>query len=122
MIGSIKLKIMGEERVIASGLTLLDLAKDYQKKFKYPIVLAKIGNMYHELTEPIVSNHEITFVDLKERMGNSVYVNALIFLVSYASCELFGKDAKIAVKYSIDKGLYIETNFELNEKQDERNC
>ncbi len=116
MIGSIKLKIMGEEKVIASGLTLLDLAKDYQKNFKYPIILAKIGNMYHELTEPIVANQEITFVDLKERMGNSVYVNSLIFLVSYASCELFGKDAKIVVKYSIDKGLYIETNFELNEK------
>lgn len=116
MIGNIKLKIMGEEVTIANGQTLLDVAKDYQKEFKYPIILAKIGNVYHELTEPIATNQEITFVDLKERRGNTVYVNALIFLLSYACCELFGKDAKIAVKYSIDKGLYIETNFETDEE------
>lgn len=117
MDGNIKLKIMGKERVIVRGLSLLDIAKDYQNEFKYPIILAKIGNQYHELTELILDTDDITFVDLKERRGNSVYVNALIFLMSYAACELFGKDAKIIVKYSIDKGIYIETNFDLDEKR-----
>lgn len=117
MDGNIKLKIMGEERVIVRGLSLFDVAKDYKDRFKYPIILAKIGNQYHELTEPVLDNDDITFVDLKERRGNSVYVNALIFLMSYAACELFGKDAKIIVKYSIDKGIYIETNFDLDEKR-----
>ena len=41
MIESIKLKIMGEEKEIPSGLTFADVAKDYQDKFKYPIILAK---------------------------------------------------------------------------------
>ena len=90
MDGNIKLKIMGKERVIVRGLSLFDIAKDYQDEFKYPIILAKIGNQYHELTEPILDTDDITFVDLKERRGNSVYVNALIFLMSYAACELFG--------------------------------
>ena len=117
MDGNIKLKIMDKERVIVRGLSLFDIAKDYQNEFKYPIILAKIGNQYHELTEPILDTDDITFVDLKERRGNSVYVNALIFLMSYAACELFGKDAKIIVKYSIDKGIYIETNFDLDEKR-----
>lgn len=117
MDGNIKLKIMGKERVIVRGLSLFDIAKDYQNEFKYPIILAKIGNQYHELTELILDTDDITFVDLKERRGNSVYVNALIFLMSYAACELFGKDAKIIVKYSIDKGIYIETNFDLDEER-----
>ena len=114
---NIKLKIMGEERVVVRGLSLFDIAKDYKDRFKYPIILAKIGNQYHELTELILDTDDITFVDLKERRANSVYVNALIFLMSYAACELFGKDAKIIVKYSIDKGIYIETNFDLDEKR-----
>ena len=117
MDGNIRLKIMGKEREIVRGLSLFDVAKDYQDEFKYPIILAKIGNQYHELTEPILDTDDITFVDLMERRGNSVYVNALIFLMSYAACELFGKDAKIIVKYSIDKGIYIETNFDLDEKR-----
>ena len=114
---NIKLKIMGEERVVVRGLSLFDIAKDYKDRFKYPIILAKIGNQYHELTEPVLDNDDITFVDLKERRGNSVYVNALIFLMSYAACELFEKNKKIIVKYSIDKGIYIETNFDLDEKR-----
>lgn len=117
MIGNIKLKIMGEERTIASGQTFSDIAKDYQDKFKYPIILAKVNNEYHELSEAITGSGEITFLDLKERRGNSVYVNSLIFLMSYSACELFGKDARVIVKYSIDKGIYIETNFEVNEKK-----
>lgn len=32
---------MGEEKEIPSGLTFADVAKDYQDKFKYPIILAK---------------------------------------------------------------------------------
>ena len=117
MIENVKLKIMGEVRTVAKGVTLLDIAKDYQEQFKYPIILAKAGNRYRELTDQIISNDDITFVDLKERRGNLVYVNALIFLMSYSACVLFGKDARVIVKYSIDKGIYIETNFELDEKK-----
>lgn len=114
MIESIKLKIMGEEKEIPSGLTFADVAKDYQDKFKYPIILARAKNKYRELSDYIVDNDDIEFVDLKDRMGNLVYVNSLVYLASYAVTEAFGKNAKIIVKYSIDKGIYIETNFDLD--------
>ena len=114
MIESIKLKIMGEEKEIPSGLTFADVAKDYQDKFKYPIILAKAKNKYRELSDYIVDNDDIEFVDLKDRMGNLVYVNSLVYLASYAVTEAFGRNAKIIVKYSIDKGIYIETNFDLD--------
>ena len=64
MIENIKLKIMGESRTVTKGITLLDIAKDYQEKFKYPIVLAKVGNHYRELTEVITSNEDVFFLDL----------------------------------------------------------
>jgi len=114
VIESIKLKIMGEEKEIPSGLTFADVAKDYQDKFKYPIILAKAKNKYRELSDYIVDNDDIEFVDLKDRMGNLVYVNSLVYLASYAVTEAFGRNAKIIVKYSIDKGIYIETNFDLD--------
>lgn len=117
MIENIKVNVMGEEKTVASGLTLLDLAKDYQDRFKYPIILAKIGTQYRELNERVTASDDITFVDLKERRGNAVYVNALVFLLTYSTCELFGNNARIVVKYSIDKGIYIETNFDLDEKK-----
>jgi uridine kinase len=114
---TVKLNIEGKQRKVNLGLSLMDLAKDYQENFKYPIILAKVGNEYHELTDKIDSDKDISFVDLKERRGNQVHINGLIMLLSYSAKELFGEDAQITVKYSIDKGIYIETNFDLTEKK-----
>ena len=114
---TVKLDIEGEKRKVNLGLTLADLAKDYQDKFKYPIILAKVGNEYHELSDRIESEKGIHFIDLKERRGNLVHVNGLIMLLSYAAQELYGEDAKITVKYSIDKGIFIATSFDLTEKK-----
>ena len=117
MIGNIEVKVMGETRKIASGLTYHDLVSEYQEGFKYPILLAKVGNTYKELSEFITANEEIEFVDLKDSTANKVFVNGLILLLSYATTCLFGYSSKVLVKYSIDKGIYINTNFDLTESK-----
>ena len=116
MIGNIDVKIMGETKKVPVGITYFDLIGDYQDQFKYPILLAKVGNIYKELSEYVCANDDITFVDLKHSTANRVYVNALILLASHAVSTLFGFNAKLYVKYSIDKGIYITTNFDLSEK------
>ena len=117
MLGNIEVKVMGETREISSGLTYQDLANEYQNQFKYPILLAKVGNTYKELNEYIGKAEEIRFVDLKNSTANRVYINSLILLLSYAASTLFGHTSKITVKYSIDKGIYIMPNFDITEKK-----
>ena len=114
---TIKLVVEGEKTEVENGVKLGDLAKDYQSKFKYPIILAKVGNEYHELNDAITDDREIKFLDLKERRANLVHINGLIMLLSYTAQELYGEDAKVTVKYPIDKGIYIETNFDLTQKK-----
>ena len=115
MIGNVEIKVMGEKRSVSSGLTYYDLAKEYQPKCSYPILLVKIGNMYKELSEYVCNGDEIEFIDLKNSYGNKVYVNSLVLLLSYAVTKAFGYSSKLFVKFSIDKGIYITTNFELTE-------
>ena len=117
MIGSIEIKIMGETKKVSTGITYYDLAKDYQDRYTNPILLVKVGNTYKELNEYVSSGDEIEFIDLKDSTGNKVYVNSLILLLSYATSRLFGYNSKISVKFSIDKGIYIVTNFELTDKK-----
>ena len=117
MLGNILIKVMGETREVSSGLTYQDLANDYQKDFKHPILLAKVGNMYKELNEYVINGDEIVFADLKKSTANRVYINGLILLLSYSVSSLFGHTSKIAVKYSIDKGIYIVPNFDITEKK-----
>ena len=64
---TIKLTIDGEKAEIEAGVKLLDIAKDYQAKHKYPIILAKVGNQYHELNDQINDDLPIEFLDYKNR-------------------------------------------------------
>lgn len=117
MIDTIKVIVMNEEREIPKGMTLLELSREYQDKFHYPIIIAKVNDSYQELREKIMKPVDITFFDLTSRIGNRIYVNGLIFLNLYAVKKLWGNDANIIVQHSIDKGIYIETNFELSEER-----
>lgn len=117
MIGNIEVNIMGEKRSLASGITYYDLIGDYQANYKYPIILAEVGNIYKELNEYVSNGDVIQFADLKSATGNKVYVNGLILILEYAVESLFGHSSKIEVKYSIDKGIYITTNFDLTRKK-----
>ena len=117
MISDIEVKVMGEERKVPAGITYQELANEYKSKLKFPIVLAKIGNGYKELSETVINKEEIEFVDLKDFMGNKSYVNGLIHLISYSAEKTFGPTSKIFVMHSIDKGIYIKTNFELTQKK-----
>lgn len=117
MIGNVEIKVMGEKRSVSSGLTYYDLAKEYQPKCSYPILLVKIGNTYKELSEYVCNGDEVEFVDLKNSYGNKVYINSLVLLLSYSVTKALGFSSKVFVKFSIDKGIYITTNFELTEEK-----
>ena len=117
MIGDFEVKVMDTQKKIASGLTYQDLASEYQNQFKYPIILAKVGNKYKELNNYVIQNDDIIFVDLKNPTANKVYVNGLLLLLSYSIEKVFGPSSKMFVKHSIDKGIYITTNFELTKKK-----
>ena len=117
MIGNIEINVMGQTRKVPIGSTYQDLAVDYRDYFEYPIILAEVGNNYKELNEHVEEGEVITFADLKRSTANKVYVNGLILLLSHAVTTLYGYTSKVYIKYSIDKGIYITTNFELTEKR-----
>ncbi len=117
MISDINVRVMGEEKKIPAGISYQELAGEYKNKFKFPIILAKVGNNYKELNEIVASNEEIEFVDLKDFFANKAYINGLVHLIAYSAEKVFGPSSKIFVMHSIDKGIYITTNFELTEKK-----
>lgn len=114
---TIKVKVMGEEIEIAKCTTYYELSKLFQDKFKYPIIAAKVKGQFKFLNKEISSPCEIDFFDLTSRLANKVYVNGLILLIITSVHELYGEDHNIKVRHSIDKGLYIETTFEIDEEK-----
>ena len=114
---NVRITINNEEFFTKKKTTLKEIAKVFQKNFKHPIIAAKVNNSLKELDYQITKPKDIEFVDLTTKEGNKIHVNGLLFVLIVAIKELYGIRYDIKVEHSIDKGLYIRTNFELNEQR-----
>lgn len=87
-----------------SGITLLDISKNFVSDFKFPIIGAKLNGMSVSLNEKITENSSVCFFDITSSCGMRVYENTAIFILSKAVRDIMNKD--VIVEHSIDKGLY----------------
>ena len=117
MIETIEVIIDKKKYIYNKDITLYEIAKDFKNNFKYPIILARVGNRLRELSTQINEPCNIEFLDLTSREGNNTHINGLVYVMVYAVKKLYGKSANIIVEHSLDKGIYIEATFKLNEEK-----
>lgn len=117
MIETVEVIINNKKHNYNKDTSLLEIAQDFQDQFEYPIILARVGNRLKELSSTITEPCEIEFLDLTSREGNNTHVNGLIYVMVYAVKKLYGKNANIIVEHSLDKGVFIESTFKLNEEK-----
>ena len=117
MIETIEVIIDKKKYIYNKDITLYEIAKDFKNNFKYPIILARVGNRLRELSTQINEPCNIEFLDLTSREGNNTHINGLVYVMVYAVKKLYGKSANIIVEHSLDKGIYIESTFKLNEEK-----
>lgn len=115
MLKTIEIVINKQKYQISKGVTLEEIASQFQNNYKYPILIARVNNKLEELTKEIASPSTIEFLDLTSREGNRSHISGLTYVLIYAIKKLYGKNANAIIQHSLDKGIYIETNFKLNE-------
>ena len=74
--------INGKKYSFAKGTSLLEVSKEFQKDFRYPILAAYVDNELCELNYCLKKDAEVIFFDLTSRVGNRIYQKSLIFLFS----------------------------------------
>jgi len=110
----LKVIVDKKEYKVKQGTTLLELSKIvYNEENNY--LAAIISNEMRNLSQKIDRDIEVTFLDTKTKAGSRIHKKGLIYILEYAVKELYGKNNKIKVCHSIDKGTKIKTNFEINE-------
>lgn len=97
-----------ETKEYDAGTTLLEISRDFQRKYNYPIIVGKIDNDIMELNEPINRSCNVEFYDRSSSLGNGIYGRTAQFLLIVASKKVLGEDSEIIINYSIDKGFYCE--------------
>ena len=120
MIETVNVTINDKKYKYSKDVTLLEIYKEHQTEFKYPIILARVNNRLNELSSKIKEDSIVEFIDLTSPEGNRAHVNGLVFMLLYAVKKLYGKTANITVQHSLDKGIYIQISFKLTEEKVEK--
>lgn len=117
---TIKITINDNEYDFFKGITLEEVSKMFQADCKYPIILGKVNGKLKELTYQLVNNCKVEFLDLTTHEGNRTHISGLTFVMVYAVKSLYGRNADVIIQHSLDKGIYIESNFNLNDEKVEQ--
>lgn len=120
MIETVQVTINGNKYDVIKGITLEEVASTFAKDYKYPIILAKVDNRIKELTSQVKEASNIEFLDLTSHEGNRCHISGVTYVLICAVKKLYGKKANIIIQHSLDKGIYIETNFKLTKEKVEK--
>ena len=117
MIEGLDVTINKKKYNYSKNVPLTEIAMEQQSNYNYPIVMARVNNVLRELSFKLKEDSTVEFLDLTSKEGNRAHINGLVFVMLYAVKRLYGKKANIIVEHSLDKGIYIETSFRLNEEK-----
>ena len=115
---SINVKCNNKKYSYTKGISLLEIASDFQKDFKEKIIVSKVDGSITELSTKLFNNSTVEFYDRTSNIGNKVYESGLLFIVIKAFKEIFHSD--ISINHSIDKGIYIKSDISLTEDKLEK--
>ena len=75
MIETVNVTINDKKYKYSKDVTLLEIYKEHQTEFKYPIILARVNNRLNELSSKIKEDSIVEFIDLTSPEGNRAHVN-----------------------------------------------
>jgi uridine kinase len=114
MADKIKIEIDGEIKEYPIGISLLELSKEYQPKYKDDIILAFVNNRLRELPKTVNKDCKVCFVTTKEDAGYKTYVRGLTLVMLKAIYHVIGSDKlkKVSVEYKIGNALFCQVKMD----------
>ncbi len=97
-----------EEKEYAQGTTFLDIAQQYQSRYRDQIVLAVFNNKLRELNRTIEADGVLSFLTTADTKGRKAYRRSMVMLLEKAVFHLFGTKAKLRVMHTLGQGQYCE--------------
>ena len=100
-----------EERIVNSGISLLELCNDVQSFHSTLIIAAKVNNDIRELSYSLEEDCRVSFIDLMNEDGMRIYRRSLYFILIKAAYDLF-PDRRVIISHAVSKGLFCEVRGE----------
>ncbi len=105
-----KIVIAGKETEIPDDMTYGELARQHQKDYPYPIVLAMEMETHkmRELFRPVGKNCTVEFLTVGDKAGYETYKRSAVLLMLKAVWDVAGQEAVqgIRVHFTVSEGFY----------------
>lgn len=105
-----KIKIYYNEQFYEypKGIKLIEIAKDFQKDFKHPILTAIVNKYAVTLDFVLNEDSKVEFYDASSPKGIRAYERTAVLILVKATKDVLQKELK--VEHSIDRGIYCTVN------------
>ena len=102
---------------VNENTSMLELLPNYRSKLTYPVYACKVDNMYRALNHKLNHDSKVELLDIKNQATWLIYQNSLVLLYIKAVHDVLGKNVKVSINNSLNKGLYTDIKVDVNEKQ-----
>ncbi len=106
----------GEKKEYVKGIKLKEIIEKIKGKDNQSVLAAKYNNKMIDYEEILTKSGTLTLYDINTKEGNKIYEKGLLYLFEVSAVEILGKNTKITVRHSIDKGVFCTINKSIEEE------
>ena len=114
----VNVTINGTVRAYQTPVTFEQLAREHQKEYDHPILLAIADHKIKELYKNVTRDARISFLTMADRIGMDTYVRSACMLLMKAVCDVAGspRQGAASMEYAIKRGYFCAPGKELAKK------
>mgnify|MGYP000902376920 FL=1 len=104
----------GKKKEFVKGVKLKEVINLLKEEYPNDIISAKYNSSIINYEDTINKSGTLSLYDINTKQGNKIYERGLLYLFEVSALEVLGKDTKIIVKYSLDKGIFCKIDKNIN--------
>ena len=110
-----RITVLGVQKEYMEGTSLLDISKEVEKEYEYPIILAKVNGRLKELLKYAEDGDNVEFITLGSDEGHKAYRRGMILVFLKALYKVLDvtKLHKVRLEHTIGSGLYGELDGDI---------
>ena len=106
----------GKKEEYVKGIKVKEILNKMSKEERGDAILIKYNNKKVDLETELKKNGTLQIYDINTLEGNRIYERGLLYLFIYTTNNVLGKDTKVIVKHSIDKGIFCKIDKKVEDK------
>ena len=106
----------GKKEEYVKGIKVKEILNKMSKEEREDAILIKYNNKKVDLETELKKNGTLQINDKNTLEGNRIYERGILYLFIYDTNNVLGKDTKVIVKHSIDKGIFCKIDKKVEDK------